>query len=538
MMEFTDALSALHLLRPWWCLLLPLIAVLWWWWRRRTTRGGASSKHIAPHLDQALRVGSRTHRRFTPIDSLALLLVFLVLGAAGPTWSRIPNPMVTQTAPLVVVLKVSEDMLAQDIPPSRLERARHKIEDLLETRSGASTALIAYAGSAHQAVPLTDDPGLIRPYLEGLAPDVMPEPGDAAADALAMAEDLLADSPVPGAILFVTDGISTANRTAFINRDAGSTLVMLRMAPPNQATPVMDEIDAEQVDVSADGSDVAHLERLLAAAYQRALLDDDRLAWKDRGALMAIPALLLALLWFRRGWIVGTPVLLAPALLAPALLIGVSLAGMLTAAPVMAQQDATVTRRAAEQSTENPVISAITHAFLTPDQQGRWWMEHRDFDRAAQHFQDPAWQGYAMYRDGQYAEAAQLLGRLDTADAAFTQGLALIKSRQYRPAIDAFQTVLERDPDYPEGERNLALARQILDYVEETREQSDTGEEAGIGADEVVFDNESNRGEETQQTGDQEGGVLTADQWISALDTDTGDYLRQRFAVEAARGGQ
>ncbi|GEN23278.1 transporter [Halomonas cupida] len=538
MMEFTDALSALHLLRPWWCLLLPLIALLWWWWRRRTTHGGASSKHIAPHLDQALRVGSRTHRRFTPIDSLALLLVFLVLGAAGPTWSRIPNPMVTQTAPLVVVLKVSEDMLAQDIPPSRLERARHKIEDLLETRSGASTALIAYAGSAHQAVPLTDDPGLIRPYLEGLAPDVMPEPGDAAADALAMAEDLLADSPVPGAILFVTDGISTANRTAFINRDAGSTLVMLRMAPPNQATPVMDEIDAEQVDVSADGSDVAHLERLLAAAYQRALLDDDRLAWKDRGALMAIPALLLALLWFRRGWIVGTPVLLAPALLAPALLIGVSLAGMLTAAPVMAQQDATVTRRAAEQSTENPVISAITHAFLTPDQQGRWWMEHRDFDRAAQHFQDPAWQGYAMYRDGQYAEAAQLLGRLDTADAAFTQGLALIKSRQYRPAIDAFQTVLERDPDYPEGERNLALARQILDYVEETREQSDTGEEAGIGADEVVFDNESNRGEETQQTGDQEGGVLTADQWISALDTDTGDYLRQRFAVEAARGGQ
>ncbi|WP_417328869.1 VWA domain-containing protein [Halomonas cupida] len=538
MMEFTDALSALHLLRPWWCLLLPLIALLWWWWRRRTTRGGASSKHIAPHLDQALRVGSRTHRRFTPIDSLALLLVFLVLGAAGPTWSRIPNPMVTQTAPLVVVLKVSEDMLAQDIPPSRLERARHKIEDLLETRSGASTALIAYAGSTHQAVPLTDDPGLIRPYLEGLAPDVMPEPGDAAADALAMAEDLLADSPVPGAILFVTDGISTANRTAFINRDAGSTLVMLRMAPPNQATPVMDEIDAEKVDVSADGSDVAHLERLLAAAYQRALLDDDRLAWKDRGALMAIPALLLALLWFRRGWIVGTPVLLAPALLPPALLIGVSLAGMLTAAPVMAQQDATVTRRAAEQSTENPVISVITHAFLTPDQQGRWWMEHRDFDRAAQHFQDPAWQGYAMYRDGQYAEAAQLLGRLDTADAAFTQGLALIKSRQYRPAIDAFQTVLERDPDYPEGERNLALAKQILDYVEETREQSDTGEEAGIGADEVVFDNESNRGEETQQTGDQEGGVLTADQWISALDTDTGDYLRQRFAVEAARGEQ
>ncbi|ALM51702.1 VWA domain-containing protein [Halomonas huangheensis] len=526
-MEFLDALSALHLLRPWWCLLLPVVALLWWWWRRRTSSEANHPRHIAPHLDQALRVGGQTHRRFTPIDTLALLLVCLVLGAAGPTWSRIPNPLVAQTAPLVVVLKVTDDMMAQDVPPSRLERARHKIEDLLDTRSGAATALIAYAGSAHQVVPLTDDPGLIQPYLEGLTPDIMPKAGDAAADALTMAEGLLADSSVPGAILFVTDSISSANRNAFSSREGGSTLVMLKMAPANQATPVIDASGAEQVDVSADDSDIQHLERLLAAAYQRALIGDDRLAWKDRGSLMAVPAMLLALLWFRRGWSVGMPMLM----------LLISLVGTTTAPPIMAQEP-TVTRRAQVQDAGNSALQSLANAFLTPDQQGRWLMRQRDFDRAALHFREPTWQAYAMYRDGQYAEAAELLGHLDTADAAFTQGLALIKSRQYRPAVDAFQTVLERDPDYPEGERNLALARQILDYVEETREQSDTGEEAGIGADDVVYDNESNQGQETQQTGDDGDGVLTADQWISTLDTDTGDYLRQRFAVEAARGGQ
>ena len=69
-----------------------------------------------------------------------------------------------------------------------------------------------------------------------------------------------------------------------------------------------------------------------------------------------------------------------------------------------------------------------------------------------------------------------MLDRLDTAAAAFIQGMAQVKSRGYRDAVRAFQETLARDPDYPHAAENLATAREIVDYVERVREQSDTGD--------------------------------------------------------------
>jgi Ca-activated chloride channel family protein len=180
----------------------------------------------------------------------------------------------------------------------------------------------------------------------------------------------------------------------------------------------------------------------------------------------------------------------------------------------------------------------IADWFLTPDQQGRLAWQNHDFDRAAELFVDPLWRGYALYRDGQYAAAVEVLDRLDTAQAAYIQGMAQIKSRAYRDGVRSFETTLERDPDYPGAAGNLAVAKQIVDYVEEAREQSDTGEDSGIGADDVVLDNEANRGAETQIETPQDGGdgLMTTEQWMNTVDTSTGDFLRQRFAIEAAHG--
>ncbi|WP_110640797.1 VWA domain-containing protein [Salinicola sp. CPA57] len=531
-MNLTAALSAFHFLRPLWFLVLPLIVALWWWYRFRWQQGAAKSRHFAPHLAQALRVGEGSRRRIlpvdmSPVDSLAAVTLCLIIGLAGPTWSRVANPMISETAPLVVALEVTPSMMTSDITPTRLARATIKIERLLATRSGAQTALIAYAGTAHLVVPLTNDPELIKPYLEGLSPEVMPLDGDASSRALTLADDVLTDQSVAGTVLFVSDGLSAANRAAFDARESTNGLVFLTLLPEGQPTPVIAELDARQVRVSADDSDVESLERTLASAYQQALLNDDRLAWKDRGVWLAWPAALFALLGFRRGWNLGAVALLV---------LGVLPLSLMAPGSVLAQQnEATVSRRAVVTEEASPLVARLMDAFLTPDQQGRWWLEHRQYRRASEQFEDPAWRGYALYRDGQYGEAVAILNQLETADASFTQGLALIRNRQYREAITAFETTLARDPSYPEGERNLALARQILDDIEETREQSDTGEARGEGADDVVFDNEAQRGVETTVTGDEDDQLLTPDQWISSIDSDTGDYLRQRFALEVAR---
>ena len=63
------------------------------------------------------------------------------------------------------------------------------------------------------------------------------------------------------------------------------------------------------------------------------------------------------------------------------------------------------------------------------------------------------------------------------------------------------------------------------------------GEERGIGADDVMFDNEDGRGANTQMEAPKDEGIglLSTEQWMRTVDTRTGDFLRLRFAIEAAR---
>jgi Ca-activated chloride channel family protein len=502
MMDVQLFLDAFHFLRPAWLLLVPVIALIWFFVRRRAMRPAQEMEGIASHLRKALTVGGGHNQYLLPIDGVTLGLMLAVLGAAGPTWSRVPDPFVTQTAPLVIALKVTSSMTDEDLAPTRLERAKQKIRDLLELRAGGRTALIAYAGSAHSAVPMTEDPGVVQPYLEGLSPDVMPKDGADAAAALDLAQNTLAKENAPGGILFVADSVETADVNVLGNVENAS-IAVLTMLPDGINDQGMDGLGIPVVRATPDDGDVRTLERRLNAAYQRALTEEGTQPWDDRGWLLGWPAALLALLWFRRGWTMRWSLLVALGM------------GMTLPAPAHAE--------------------GIADWFLTPDQQGRIAYQRKNFDRAAELFVDPMWKGEALYRDGQYSEAAKVFARLDTADAAFREGMAHIKGREYREGIAAFETALKRDPDFPGASENLETAKAILDYVETTREQSDTGEEAGEGADEIVMDNKDARGADTQlQGGDEGGGLLTTEQWMNTVDTDPGDFLRQRFAIEDA----
>jgi len=175
--------------------------------------------------------------------------------------------------------------------------------------------------------------------------------------------------------------------------------------------------------------------------------------------------------------------------------------------------------------------------FLTPDQQGRLAFEAKDYQRASELFQDPQWKAFSLYKLGKYEEAAEIYAWLESSNDAMGEGMSLIKSRSYREAIAAFQKAVDRDPMNTAAQSNLELSKYILDYIEKTREQSDTGEESGIGADDIVYDNEAGRGTESQQ---QSGETMpeTAEQWMRTVDTRTGDFLKSRFALENAQGAR
>ena len=503
-----EAHEHFHFLRPAWLLLIPIIAGLWFWIRYQPgQRTSLQTTAIAPHLQDALQVGGTAQQRFRPIDGVLLGAGLLALAVAGPTWSREPNPLLANSAPLVVALKVTESMLNTDLMPSRLDRARFKLQDLITDRAGARTAVIAYAGSAHRVSPLTEDANILRPLLDALSPEIMPVSGNDAGAALALTNEVLSTADTPGAILFLLDDFDPADLAAFgQDKDQSGPVIFLVTGPDSVALPQLAKVpNADVIQLTADDADMKQIDRRLKAVYIAALAGDDRLRWQDRGWVLGWPVAVLVLVWFRRGWTMHW-VMVAAVML-----------GMISPGSARAE--------------------GWVDWFLTPNQQGQVAYDNLEFAAAGELFVDPYWRGYAKFRAGQYDEAAQIFAKIDSPEAALAEGMALIRNRQYRPAIAAFETALKRRPVYPEAQNNLNVARAVLEFVETTRVQSDTGEDTGIGADEVVFDNEADRGADSSIVVPKEGAApLTGDQWMSAIDTDMGDFLRSRFLLEHSEG--
>src|SRR5262249_14599275 len=152
-------------------------------------------------------------------------------------------------------LSVAPSMAEHDVPPSRLERAKQKVRDLLAARAGARTGLIAYSGTAHLGMPMTDDRAGIGPFLGALTPDLMPVQGSSTTAAAALAANGMAAESVAGTILVVAD---TMDDEAAVRRAAArNSVLMLGVTPPDR----QQGLPANSVRVSVDGSDIRSLER-------------------------------------------------------------------------------------------------------------------------------------------------------------------------------------------------------------------------------------------------------------------------------------
>ena len=313
-----------HFLRPEWLwALVPIALVLFLLWRQQSATRRWQAV-IAPHLLEHLVVRPKGRSWLRPSLLLGPVLVLATLSAAGPSWRREPPPFTQDTAPLVIALDLSESMLVEDIQPSRLRRAQQKATDLLAERKGARTGLLAYAGSAHMVLPLTDDPSVLEAYITSLEPSVMPVPGDDPVAALREAEAMLADDPTPGTILFLTDGIAVeaAPACADHSRSNRDQIVVLAVGteqggPIPRADGSFGEIstldrqgleaiesqaDAYVTTVTVDDTDVRRVNRQIATHLTAVQQEDEEGRWRDEGWWLVLPLALLCLAWFRKGW--------------------------------------------------------------------------------------------------------------------------------------------------------------------------------------------------------------------------------------------
>lgn len=300
------ALAAFHFERPLWLLaLLPAVA-LWLIERHRSDAMLQWRRVIDPALLPYLLVGTEQRRRLTPSDALLLGWTVATIAVAGPAWQREPSPFAGAKPAVAIVLKVTPSMLTEDLAPTRLDRARQKLADIMAAREGASTALVAYAGSAHLVLPATPDASAVLDLAKALAPRIMPKPGDDLAGALTLARRALVGSADGGSILIMADTVAPES-VSDLARDKGPPVTLLALVPPETDTSGVADaaraLAATTIATTPDQADVAAVVRRLDSRDAAASVAGEGEHWREAGYWLVPLLSLLVLFWFRRGWV-------------------------------------------------------------------------------------------------------------------------------------------------------------------------------------------------------------------------------------------
>jgi Ca-activated chloride channel family protein len=192
-----------------WTLPLFLMAYLYGWRKRRQILERFAGHRTLAALAPA---GVAARRRWRAVLVLTAGLL-VVIALAGPQYGFQWQEIERRGIDLVIALDCSRSMLATDIQPSRLDRAKRKIYDLLTLLQGDRVGLVAFSGTAFLQCPLTIDYPAFNLFLDVLSPDYLPVGGSdlvAALDTAAEAFD--PQSTAEKAIILITDGEHTGDR--------------------------------------------------------------------------------------------------------------------------------------------------------------------------------------------------------------------------------------------------------------------------------------------------------------------------------------
>lgn len=149
---------------------------------------------------------SRWGRRLAKQMLWLLALLSFIVAMAEPKWGYHFEDVVRKGVDIFLLVDISNSMMAEDIKPNRLERAKRKIYDLLKISQGDRIGLIVFAGRAVVLTPLTLDYQAIHQFLESLSPDLIPIQGTDLTGAISLALKSFKDPKSQKAILTFTDG--------------------------------------------------------------------------------------------------------------------------------------------------------------------------------------------------------------------------------------------------------------------------------------------------------------------------------------------
>ncbi len=482
-----------YFLRPVWLLAIPVLLLLLWWLCRLSLSAGFAGA-IRSDMRQALRIESGSSR-LIPVVWVALILVLTCLALAGPVWQEDQQQGYNRQG-TVVLLDLSPSMLAEDLQPSRLVRARLKLTDLLRSRHDGETALIAYAGDAHLVAPLTDDTRVIEALVPILEPSIMPLAGSHPEAAVAMALSLFKGADLSrGDIVMITDGVDAEALPVITGLLQGSRLSILQVAtavgapvPDTDGKYLLDDNGQPRIDrpdstglkalarqsggkysvITTDSADIDALTSLpLLPSSIRLLEDAGQFDQRSDSGYWLLPVLLvMGAFGFRRNvlWLFVIIAFLPPQAFA----------------------------------------GGWRDLWSTPDQQAALALANGDAARAAELFSSLQWQAVARYNNAEYQRAAELFNTDINADAFYNMGNAYALDGNTDAAIEAYRIAISIDVKHRDAAFNLALLKSLL----------------------AQQDVESDQQENQRGSGDAETSVSSADSEAPAAPASAAEQLQ------------
>lgn len=195
---------------------------------KRRRLGRAVDSQLVASLTGTLAPGLVRLKRLLLVGALTLL----VIAAARPKWGERLQLYRGRGIDVVIALDASKSMLAEDVKPNRLQRAKTELAGLIDGLAGNNIGVVAFAGEAYVMCPLTADAGSARMFLDIIDPATMPVPGTDFGRAIDRALELFnPKEPTHKALILVTDGEDLGrNTTQAVERAAATGLVIFPVA--------------------------------------------------------------------------------------------------------------------------------------------------------------------------------------------------------------------------------------------------------------------------------------------------------------------